>query len=92
LAEHVIDATRIHHHWDNALEPTLRITSGDVVHYDLAMAGRGQVERTSRFEDTRFDFDTLYNLLGPVYVEGAGPATRSRSRSSASPRATGDGA
>jgi hypothetical protein len=73
VAEHVIDATRVHHHWDNALEPTLRIASGDVVHYDLAMAGRGQVERTSRFEDTRFDFDTLYNLLGPVFVEGAEP-------------------
>jgi acetamidase/formamidase len=73
VAEHVIDATRVHHHWDNALEPTLRIASGDVVHYDLAMAGAGQVERDSRFEDTRFDFDTLYNLLGPLYVEGAEP-------------------
>jgi acetamidase/formamidase len=73
VAEHVIDATRVHHHWDNTLEPTLRIASGDVVDYDLAMAGRGQVERESRFEDTRFDFDTLYNLLGPVYVDGAQP-------------------
>jgi len=32
LAEHVIDATRVHHHWDNALEPSLRIAPGDVVH------------------------------------------------------------
>jgi acetamidase/formamidase len=73
LSEHAIDPARVHHHWDNGIEPTLRIASGDVVHFDLAMAGAGQVERTSRFEDTRFDFATLYNLLGPVFVEGAMP-------------------
>lgn len=71
--EHEIDATRIHHDWDNTLEPTLRIASGDVVHYDLLMAGHGQVEEGMRFEQTRFDFDTLYNLLGPVHIEGARP-------------------
>jgi acetamidase/formamidase len=49
--EHRIDPERIHHHWDNTLEPALRIASGD----------------------TAFDFATLYNLLGPVYIEGARP-------------------
>ena len=71
--EHRIDPQCIHHSWDNALEPTLRVASGDVVHYDLLMAGHGQVQEGSRFEDTSFDFATLYNLLGPVYVEGAQP-------------------
>jgi acetamidase/formamidase len=71
--EHQIDANRIHHGWDNTLDPTLRVTSGDVVHYDLLMAGHGQVHEGATFEETSFDFDTLYNLLGPVYVEGARP-------------------
>jgi acetamidase/formamidase len=71
--EHVIDPTRIHHEWDASLEPTLRIEPGDVVHFDIKMAGHGQVENGWPYERAAFDFDTLYNLLGPVYVEGAGP-------------------
>lgn len=71
--EHRIDAKRIHHHWDNTLEPTLRVASGDVVHYEILMAGHDQVHKGDTFDDTRFDFDTLYNLPGPVYVEQARP-------------------
>ena len=71
--EHQIDPDRIHHSWDNTLEPTLRVASGDIVNYDLVMAGHGQVHEGATFAETRFDFDTLYNLLGPVYVEGARP-------------------
>jgi acetamidase/formamidase len=71
--DHVIDATRIHHRWDASLEPTLRIEPGDTVRFDIRMAGHGQVDKGWDFEQTKFDFDTLYNLLGPVYVEGAAP-------------------
>jgi acetamidase/formamidase len=71
--DHRIDPERIHHGWDNTLEPSLRVSSGDVVHYDLLMAGHGQVREGDTFEQTNFDFDTLYNLLGPLYVEGARP-------------------
>jgi acetamidase/formamidase len=71
--EHTIDPTRIHHQWDASLEPTLRIESGDTVHFDIRMAGHGQLDQGSDFAGTRFDFDTLYNLLGPVWVEGAEP-------------------
>jgi acetamidase/formamidase len=71
--EHEIDPQRIHHSWDNTLEPALRVGSGDVVNFDLLMAGHGQVHEGDSFADTKFDFDTLYNLLGPVYVEGARP-------------------
>ena len=71
--EHTIEPTRIHHDWNASLEPTLRIESGDSVHFDLLMAGHGQVDRDSDFADARFDFDTLYNLLGPIWVEGAEP-------------------
>jgi acetamidase/formamidase len=71
--EHTIDPTRIHHEWDASLEPTLRIESGDTVHFDIKMAGHGQVEQGMAYADARFDFDTLYNLLGPIWVEGARP-------------------
>ena len=71
--EHRIDPERIHHGWDRALEPSLRIASGDTVHFDLLMAGHGQVREGDTYEQTNFDFDTLYNLLGPVYVEDARP-------------------
>ena len=71
--EHVIDPDRIHHAWDASLEPSLRIEPGDVVHFDLRMAGHGQVENGWPYERAAFDFDTLYNLLGPVHVEGARP-------------------
>jgi acetamidase/formamidase len=71
--EHVIDPERIHHAWDASLEPTLRIAPGDTVHFDIRKAGHGQVEDGWPYERAAFDFDTLYNLLGPVFVEGAQP-------------------
>ena len=73
--EHVIDPTRVHHRWDSGLEPTLEIESGDTVVFELAMAGRGQVELGAAYDDTAFDWDTLYNLLGPIHVAGAKAGT-----------------
>jgi hypothetical protein len=40
--EHQIDPSRIHHSWDNRLEPTLRVCTGDVVDCDILMAGHGE--------------------------------------------------
>jgi acetamidase/formamidase len=71
--EHVIDPRRVHHSWDGSLGPSLVIDPGDIVSFELAMAGSGQVDEGSSIDDTRFDFDTLYNLLGPVWVNGAEP-------------------
>ena len=71
--EHEIESQRIQHSWDRSLEPSLGVGSGDVVGFDLLMAGHGQVQEGDTFADAKFDFDTLYNLLGPVYVEGARP-------------------
>lgn len=71
--DHVIDPSAIHHQWDSGLEPVLTINSGDTVHYDVKVAGEGQVWPGARYEDTRFDFDTIYNLSGPVWVNGAEP-------------------
>ena len=73
MAEHVFDASVYHHAWDRELEPALAIAPGDVVHFDLLMAGDRQVHEGASFEACAFDFDTLYNLAGPVHVEGAKP-------------------
>ena len=71
--EHTIDASIIHHHWDNRLAPALVIQPGDTVHYDILMAGHGQVQEDGVAEKTVFDWDKLYNLSGPLFVEGAEP-------------------
>ncbi|MGH2983388.1 MAG: acetamidase/formamidase family protein [Solirubrobacterales bacterium] len=73
MTDHVIDSERVHHKWDNTLEPALVIEAGDTVSFELPMAGRGQVERGHGFDRTSFDEDTVYNLVGPVFVDGAKP-------------------
>jgi acetamidase/formamidase len=71
--EHVIDTARIHHEWDADLDPALVINSGDVVHYDLKVAGEGQVWPGATYPECKFDFETIYNLSGPLWVNGAVP-------------------
>ena len=46
--EHTIDPTRIHHEWNASLEPTLRIESGDSVHFEVPIHDLG--EPLTRFE------------------------------------------
>ena len=71
--EHTLDRSHIHHDWDRNHEPVLAVSSGDVVHLDLLMAGHGQVHENSTADDVVWDFDTIYNLAGPIHVEGASP-------------------
>ncbi|MHB1570625.1 MAG: acetamidase/formamidase family protein [Solirubrobacteraceae bacterium] len=71
--EHTIDPALIHHDWDRRLAPALRVASGDTVAFELAMTARGQLREGDSFADARFDFDTNYNLAGPIHVEGAAP-------------------
>jgi acetamidase/formamidase len=71
--EHRLDRSPFHHRWERDTRPTLEIDSGDVVEFDLEMAGAGQIREGDRYEDTNFDFDAIYRLLGPVFVTGARP-------------------
>jgi acetamidase/formamidase len=71
--EHTLDASQIHHDWDSGREPALAIQSGDVVHFELPITGDGQVSETSTVDEVVWDFDTIYNLAGPIHVEGAAP-------------------
>ena len=71
MAEHVFDRDVYHHVWDREIPTALTVQSGDVVHFDILMAGEGQIADGYAYEDCTFDFDTLYNLCGPVDVAGA---------------------
>src|SRR5215212_8459817 len=48
--QHRLDAGRIHHDWDRSREPALVIRPGDVVSFELPMAGERQVFETSEVE------------------------------------------
>jgi acetamidase/formamidase len=71
--EHDLAASNIHHDWDSKRPPVLTIESGDVVHFDLLMAGHGQVHEISTVDEVVWDFETIYNLAGPIAVAGAAP-------------------
>ena len=71
--KHTIDPSRIHHRWFRELEPALVIESGDTVHYDLVVAGDGNIWPGATYDEATFDFETIYHLCGPLYVEGARP-------------------
>jgi acetamidase/formamidase len=73
VAEHTIDPTLIHHRWIKALEPALRIESGDTVNYDLMVAGDPNIREGQSAADAKFDWETIYNLSGPLWVTGAQP-------------------
>jgi acetamidase/formamidase len=71
--EHTLDRSHIHHDWDRGREPVLTIRTGDVVPFDMPISAEGQVEESSSIEEVVWDFETIYNLAGPIYVEGASP-------------------
>jgi acetamidase/formamidase len=73
MTEHTIDPTIIHHRWIKDLEPALRIQSGDTVHYDLMVAGDPNIAEGQTADEAVFDWETIYNLSGPLFVERAEP-------------------
>jgi acetamidase/formamidase len=73
MGEHTIDPTIIHHRWIKDLDPALVIKSGDTVHFDLMVAGDPNIRPDSTAESAVFDWETIYNLSGPIYIEDAKP-------------------
>jgi acetamidase/formamidase len=71
MAEHVFDRDVYHHVWDREIPTALTVEPGDVVHFDVLMAGERQIADGFTYADCSFDFDTLYNLSGPIDVAGA---------------------
>jgi acetamidase/formamidase len=72
-SDHRLGPADIHHDWNRSRVPALRIRPGDVVHLELPITGEGQVTETSTIDQVVWDFDTIYNLAGPIHVEGAEP-------------------
>lgn len=74
MAEHHLDHDKIHFQWNNALEPAVTVAPGDVVHCWTQEVTNGQITPDSSSEAlTDVDFDQLYPLAGPIYVDGAEP-------------------
>lgn len=73
MTRHLADPARIHHEWNLDLEPVLTVESGDTVDFQIKAAGDRQVWLGAKYEETAFDFETIYNLAGPIRVDGAAP-------------------
>jgi acetamidase/formamidase len=72
--EHVLDRTKIHQKWNNALPPAISIDSGDLVSCETQEVTNGQITPTSEASAVpAINFDNLYPLAGPIEVRGAQP-------------------
>ena len=81
-----------HYKWSRSHKPALSVKEGDTVTFEINDVGSWQLNKDSTSEDVlRFDTSKLYPLAGPVFVEGAEPATRWSSRCSTSGSGTSGG-
>jgi acetamidase/formamidase len=71
---HTIHREHIHHGWNNAFAPRLKIAPGETVHFEIVDASSGQLTRTSTVADLeKLDLARVNPVTGPVYVDGAKP-------------------
>jgi acetamidase/formamidase len=75
VAEHEISrGMPTHRAWEVDLEPVLSIAAGDVVSVETDDFAGGQIGRDATSEDLpSLDFNSIYPLAGPIFVEGAQP-------------------
>lgn len=75
MAEHRIASDApTHTSWDATHLPLVRIADGDVVHFATDDFAGGQIGPDSTHVDLlELNFDSIYPLAGPVFVEGAEP-------------------
>ena len=72
--QHTIHRAHVHHGWNNAFEPRLRIAPGEIVHFETVDASSGQLNRESTSADlAKLDLARVNPVTGPVYVDGAKP-------------------
>jgi acetamidase/formamidase len=73
-AAHTIHRNHIHHGWNNAFAPCLRIAPGESVQFETLDASSGQLTRESTAADVeRLDLARVNPVTGPVYIDGAEP-------------------
>lgn len=72
--DHVLEPSKIHFKWDHTLPPAIAIESGDVVHCETQEVTNGQIKPGSPAAALgALDFDQLYPLAGPIFIQGAQP-------------------
>lgn len=65
---------QFHLAWDKAVDPVLRVASGDEVAFDALDASCGQITASSTSADiATLDFARVDQVCGPVFVDGARP-------------------
>jgi acetamidase/formamidase len=78
MTTHVLPLTRatLHGHFDNALQPVLRIAAGDTVRFSLLDAS-WRYDPVAGIREPEFARDPILDrghaMCGPIYVEGAHP-------------------
>src|SRR5690349_17283236 len=74
MATHYFPTDQVHYTWDTAHEPVLTVAQGDTVVYETREVSDGQIGPGSDASVIAgLDWDRVYPLAGPVYVEGAEP-------------------
>jgi acetamidase/formamidase len=72
--KHTIHRHHIHHGWNNALPPRIKIAPGETVQFETLDASSGQLSRTSTAADLqKLDLGRVNPVTGPVYIDGAQP-------------------
>jgi acetamidase/formamidase len=71
---HTIHREHIHHGWNNAFAPLIKIAPGESVQFETVDASSGQLHRNSTAADlAKLDLARVNPVTGPVYVDGAQP-------------------
>ena len=70
---HTLDASQVHHEWNNAIPPRLTIDPGDTVVFDTRDAADGFYTQKSTAADVMRRVFKGHPLTGPVRVRGAAP-------------------
>lgn len=67
----------IHDHhfgWDNSLKPSVIVTPGEIISFEVLDASGGQLGKNATLDDLRgLDFGKVNPVTGPVFLEGAEP-------------------
>ena len=72
--KHTIHRGHIHHGWNNAFPPVLKIAPGETIQFETKDASSGQLTKTSTAADVaKLDFAMVNPVTGPVFVDGAEP-------------------
>ncbi len=72
--KHTIHREHIHHGWNNAFAPQLKIAPGESVQFETLDASSGQLNKNSTASDlAKLDLGRVNPVTGPVYIDGAQP-------------------